>query len=391
MKNFDIAILGNGASGCMCAMVAGDSKKSIALIDKNKTPAKKLMATGNGRCNLTNSNCVSSKKFFNQNIDNFLTRFSVSDTLTFFENLGLMHYSDNEGRVYPISNNAKSVVDVISNKLKKMKNISFFNENTVEKIEKEGEKFKIHLNDEIIFAEKVVIATGGNCTHLIENLGVNTRKASPSLCALKTEKKIKILNNIKISNVKVTAKSEKSKKEFSEIGEVLFKENGLSGIVVFNASTMFARENSFLGEISIDLMPSINLETLKELLSNRRTLDVKISNFFDGMFINNIGYYLLEQCHINEDRTSLKLTDEEITKLANTIKSLKFKIIDSLENNQVFSGGALIEGLTENLECKNCKNLFISGEACDIDGQCGGFNLQWAWTSGYTIGEYLRT
>ena len=153
MKYFDIAILGSGASGCMCAMIAANTGKKIALIDKNKLPAKKLMATGNGRCNITNLN----KNFdncYNQNLETYFTNFNNIDAYNFFQELGLILYNDDEGRVYPLSNSAKSVVDVINNNLKKYRNISLFNEKSIEKIEKIGETFEISLNDDKIIAKK---------------------------------------------------------------------------------------------------------------------------------------------------------------------------------------------------------------------------------------------
>lgn len=388
MKNFDIAILGSGASGCMCAITAGQSGKTIALIDKNKLPAKKLMATGNGRCNLTNIHDNNSEKFYNHNLDDFFYLFNSADTLKFFNELGLVVYSDEEGRVYPISNSAKSVVDVINNKLKKMTNISLFSEKTIKKVEKMGKKFKISLEDEEIIAEKIVFSLGGNSNEMLKTLGVKCKENTPSLCGLKTKELLKLLSSIRLSPVLVTAISDKGT-TFSEQGEVMFKENGLSGIVIFNASTLFAREGNFKGKIILDLMPSLSEEKLKKLLLKRKTLNVKISNFFDGMFANGLSYYLLEKCKINEERSSLQLNQKEIELLAKAIKCLEFEIIAPLDNNQVFSGGALLEDLNENLQSKSCRNLFICGEACDVDGMCGGYNLQWAWTSGFIVGKSL--
>lgn len=388
MKTFDIAIIGSGASGCMCAITAAPSGKKIALIDKNKLPARKLMATGNGRCNLTNITCTPSIKFYNQNIDKYLKRFSQHDALSFFESLGLVWQADSEGRVYPLSGMAKSVIDVINNSLEKYDNISILGEKTVENIEKTGQNFKISLvNDEII-TKKLVVASGGNSNVLLENLGVNCKKLCPSLSALKTEKIPKLLNNIRVSPVKITAITSQGK-SYSEVGEVLFKENGLSGIAIFNASAFFSREKEFKGKIFIDLMPNIDLNSLIGLLSNRRKIDIKVSKFFDGLCANQLGYYILEKCNIDENRSCIKLKDGEIKSLANSIKNLEFNVNGNYENNQVFSGGAKLENLSENLESKNCKNLFICGEACDVDGICGGFNLQWAWTSGYIVGKAL--
>lgn len=110
MKFFDVIVLGGGASGCVCAISAGRKGQNVAILDKDNRPAKKILVTGNGRCNLTNQNM--SSIFFNQNIDNFLERFSSEDTIKFFKQIGLESYVDNEGRIYPLSNSAKSVTTV---------------------------------------------------------------------------------------------------------------------------------------------------------------------------------------------------------------------------------------------------------------------------------------
>lgn len=384
MKNFDVAVLGSGASGCICSIIAGENGKTVALIDKNKMPAKKLMATGNGRCNLTNTNENLSNNF-NQDISKYLSRFDVQNVHHFFERLGLMLYSDEEGRVYPISNSAKSVVDVLNNKINKLGKISVFNEKIIKNIEKIGEKFKISLDDDEIIADKVVFALGGNNNQMLKKLGVSCKPNSPSLSALKTEKSIKNLANIRISPVKVLA--ECNGKKYEEVGEVMFKEQALSGIVIFNSSTLFAREGCFKGKVILDLLPNISFDNLESKLMKRRNLDVKVSNFFDGMFVNQIGYYLLEKCKINENRSCKELNEKEIESLAHAIKHLEFKVTAPLENNQVFSGGAILSDLSDNLEAKSCKGLYVCGEACDVDGICGGFNLQWAWTSGFIVGS----
>ena len=389
MKIFDIAILGSGASGCMCALTVASSGQTIALVDKAKFPAKKLMATGNGRCNLTNINDVLPKHCYNTNLEEYFKEFSSSDTLDFFQSLGLETYHDEEGRVYPISNSAKSVVDVIGNAIDKFHNISVFNEKTVVNIKKNGDFFKISLENEEICAKNLVFSLGGNNNHLLENLGIYCKKNLPSLCPLKTKKTHKLLANIRVSPVAITVKTSKGTTH-TECGEIMFRENGLSGIAIFNCSAIFARENSFSGQITIDLMPKTSHPALLEKLLLRRDLDLKVSNFFDGLFANGLGYYLLEKCEINENRTSKQLTHAEINSLALAIKHLTFDITAPLDNNQVFSGGAILKNLDENLQSKTCSNLYICGEACDVDGLCGGYNLQWAWTSGYIVGKTLQ-
>lgn len=385
MKYFDIVILGGGASGCMAGIVASEKNKSIAIIDKANKIAKKILVTGNGRCNLTNTNMSSG--FFNQNIDKFLDKFNQNDTLSFFEKLGLETYSDEEGRVYPLSNSAKSVVSVITNKIENSQ-IQTFVENEILSIKKEGNKFTIVTDKEAFECKKLVFALGGNLLSQIENnFSLAIKPYSPSLVSLKI-KCSKFLANTKVSNVQVTAKNAKNQ-TLSERGEILFRENGISGICVFNLSTIFSRINDFNGTITIDLLPNLTKEELYQKLLQRKNLNVKINKFFDGLFSSPIGYEILNRCNLDEEKSVATLTNDVIGKMVLLIKNLDFKVCGNLENNQVYSGGISLESLDTTLQSKKIENLHFCGEACDVDGVCGGYNLQWAWTSGFIVGESI--
>lgn len=188
MKNFDIIILGAGASGCMCAITAAGKGKNILLIDKLSKAGKKLLATGNGRCNLTNLRHKESENYYNQNIDKFLSRFGPSKTLNFFQSMGLMTLPDNENRVYPFSNSAKSVVDVLNNTISLYKNITLSLENEVEKIEKNGERFSVYTTKGIFTCTKLVVATGGKSfENILKDFNLKIKPFIPSLVALKTQ------------------------------------------------------------------------------------------------------------------------------------------------------------------------------------------------------------
>ena len=171
------------------------------------------------------------------------------------------------------------------------------------------------------------------------------------------------------------------------MGEVLFKENGLSGIVIFNLSSVFSRNGKFEGKIKIDLLPNTSHVDLFKKLKERKRLSVTTDKFFIGMFQNAISNEIFVQSKINTNKNCAKLTDEDINMLVKTIKSLSFDVIGCYENNQVMSGGVELSGLDENLMCKHIPNLYFCGEICDVDGVCGGYNLQWAWTSGYIVGR----
>lgn len=387
MKKFDVVILGCGASGTMCALSI--KNRNVAIIDCATKPAKKLLVTGNGRCNLTNTNFLCKEKnvaIYNQNLQNFFERFDQKQTLQFFENLGLECFADEEGRVYPISNTAKSVVDVLTRKLEQ--SAQLFMCQTVEGIEKNGNTFFVKTDKETYSCEKLVVATGGNTmVNTLKNLGVEVSEFAPSLVALKS-KDIKDLNGIKISNVKVTATNNNGQSA-TEVGEVLFKDGGISGIVIFNLSTLFSRIKDFKGKIEIDLLPNMTHKQLSDKLSARKNLNVNMDKFFVGMFQNALANEIFRQAKFNTNINSNKLTSTQIEVLTKTIKSLQFSVYDCFDNNQVFSGGVKLQNLTENLMSKKINNLYFTGEICDVDAVCGGYNLQWAWTSGHIVGESL--
>lgn len=379
MKEFDVAIIGCGASGAMCAITT--KNKNVAIFDSSTKTVKKLLVTGNGRCNLTNTNVNSS--FYNTNIDDFLKRFNNFQTLDFFKSIGLETYADEEGRVYPISNSAKSVVDVMTQKLEKRE---LFLGQSVVSVAKEKDVFVVKTEKDSFKAKKLVVTTGGNSFAILDELGVKYKEFTPSLVALRC-KNTRDLNGIKISNVNVTAKGKFGKQ--SEMGEVLFKEEGVSGIVIFNLSALFARQKDFSGEIEIDLLPKLTEKEIAKKLCERQKLSVNADKFFVGMFQNAVANEIFKQAKINTNKNCKDFSTTEIEKMSKTIKSLKFEVCGHYENNQVFSGGVKLEDLTQNLEHKQIKNLFFCGEIVDVDGVCGGFNLQWAWTSGHIVGENL--
>lgn len=382
MKKFNLIIIGAGASGLMCALKS--KEKNIALIDANSKPGKKILVTGNGRCNLTNM-CIEAKNY-NQDIEKYLSRFNQTQTLNYFSSLGLETFADEEGRVYPISNSAKSVVDVILNKLENK--VEFILNQKVVKVEKQNEEFIVSTEQDKYYCKKLVIATGGkSAEEIIKSFNISCKSFTPSLVALKSNA-IKDLNGVKVSSVLVKATNFNGETK-EEVGEVLFKDNGISGIVIFNLSSIFARTNCFKGKITIDLLPNLTNKELFNKLEKRKDLCVNIDKFFTGFFIPALANEIFKQAKINTNSNSKNLTNQQLEKLVFTIKNLTFSVDGYYDNNQIHSGGVLLSELTQNLMSKQVKNLYFIGEVCDVDGVCGGFNLQWAWTSGAIVGESL--
>ena len=383
MKNYNVIIIGGGASGCMAAQNC--RQKNVAIIDSNAKLAKKVLATGNGRCNLTNK--FISSDFYNQNIDLFLSRFNQTETLKYFESLGLETYFDEEGRCYPISNSAKSVVDILTKNIDKQADL-ILGESVCDIKIQNDKSFLVFTDKNEYSCKKLVIACGGNSLlNIVKKLGVKTKEFSESLVSLNSPQ-IKDLAGLKVSNVLVKLTNNKGYSK-SEKGEVLFKDGGVSGIVIFNLSALLARNANYEGQIEIDLLPDLPLNELISKLNKRKSLNVAVDKFFVGFFQNALANEIFKQAHQNTNINCSKLTDAQIKNLAQVIKGLEFGVNGASNNNQVYSGGVLLSELDGNLMSKNMPNLYFCGEVCDVDGVCGGFNLQWAWTSGKIVGENL--
>ena len=383
MKNFDVIIIGGGASGCFCALNLKKDLK-VAIVDGGQFLAKKLLVTGNGRCNLTNVNYFNC--CYNTDLDDFLLKFSSEDTIKFFNNLGLMTYADEQGRVYPVSNSAKSVVDVLNFHITNNKNIFVVNENAIN-IKKQESLFFVQTDNQTLCANKVVVATGGNTHNLLQNFDLEITKNIPALVALKTKQKSDRLEGVKVTNVKVSCNV--NGKTFSENGEVLFKKNGLSGICVFNLSCHFARSGAFNGKVFINLLPEYSYNDLIAILKNNFNIFDNCLNALSGLFHKQLCIELLYRSGLNATDNCKNIDSKKINEIANNIFKMEFDVVDCFENNQIYCGGISLNCLDKNLQCKNYNGLYFCGEVVNVDGLCGGYNLQWAWTSGYIVAKSL--
>lgn len=376
MEIFDISIIGAGASGLFCANNL-DNKFKVALIEKEPRVGKKILATGNGKCNLTNINM--SSNFFNQNVDNFLKKFNAEQTLKSFHDLGLLAYADEEKRVYPVSNSANSVLDVLRLPLEHNDNVELFLESKVESINKEKDYYKLVLqNGEKIYSKKIVLATGNYDEKILKSLDEKIIPFKKSLCALKTKTPNKGLNGIRVDNV--CAKLEIENNFFVEFGEILFKDNSISGILIFNLSAYMARVGNYNQKIVLDLLPTINNDEIEEMLNNRKKY-LNNEHFLTGIFHSALAKNILEKCNFDT---------KNIKNIVNIIKNYEIYTTEPMDNNQVLSGGVDLLSLDDNLQSRKLDNIFYIGECVDVDGICGGYNLQWAWTSAKIVAEFLN-
>ena len=398
----EIAVIGGGASGLMAAITAKKSGKEVIILERKDRILKKVLITGNGRCNITNVNANISN-YFGKNIssvENILNRFTPQDTMDFFNELGIVCNEENRGKVYPLSGQASSVVDALRFEAEKL-GIKIETEFYVRKIEKDGFKFRIYSEDrKKIEAGRVIIAAGGQSYpelgsngsgfELAKELGHSVTKLSPSIVQLKTEKnQVKGLQGIK-TDVAVTAYGD-NKKICTYDGELLFTDYGISGNVVFNISFVMPLYKNV--EFEIDFMEKFDYNELYGILKERKKImsHLTMENYFNGMINKKLGQFLSKVSGIEKLSKPVKdLNDSDIRKLCTVLKKYRVKILETtgFKNAQVTAGGVSLDEVnTETLESKIVKGLYFSGEVLDVYGECGGFNLQWAWASGHIAGE----
>ena len=383
----EVCVIGGGASALMCACFARENI-NLTIYEKTAKIGKKILVSGNGRCNLTNKNM--NKHSYNCRIDKYIKRFSNEDTIKFFNKIGLETYVDDEGRVYPISNSSQSVLDVLKNQIEQKNNVKTVQNAEIIDIYNKNGTYFVKFSDLTTKMFDAVVFASGNQTNLklLDNFAIQYKNFSPSLCSLNASVN-KSLSGIRVSNVGVSCKICDDK--FYEIGEVLFKENALSGIVVFNLSSFMSRNNKYDNDVYIDFMPQLNNDELKCKLKQRvvNLAKLKIKDFLTGFFAGPVAELILSSAHLNYNLAISTINEKQIDSIVDLIKNYHIKTFSPCDNNQICSGGVILDGLDDNLQSVNNQGLYFMGEVIDVDGVCGGYNLQWAWTSGKIVGESL--
>ena len=406
MKNKkDIIIIGGGASGMMCAIKAkeNNNNKSVCIIEKQARIGRKLLSTGNGRCNLTNLGCRAEcyNGSFSKNIGDILGRIPPKRVMDEFSNIGLSFDVDSENRVYPLSHQASAVLDLLRFRIEEL-SIEVITDTKITEIKRDNNMFRLASSDSVYYAEKVVFSTGSCAAgklgadasgiSILESLGIRSTKLSPALCPLPVAGKN--LSSIKgVRAGAIVTLCDGGKPVLTNKGEVQFTENSLSGICIFDLSAKAAKLRNPI--VKINLLPRLKSEEVINLLkSKRETLRSRsCDEFLIGTVNNKLGVYIMKSAGVTMLSKGVStLTDSEIKRIADNLTALSFKVAAPTDFNsaQVVSGGIHGEEINpKTMECRKIKNLFIIGEAVDIDGICGGYNLQFAFASGIIAGESL--
>ncbi|RBQ25868.1 NAD(P)/FAD-dependent oxidoreductase [Arcobacter sp. CECT 9188] len=406
-----IAIIGAGASGIMAAITAKRLNKNleIDIFDANKSIGKKILASGNGRCNISNTT-ISNKNYLGENPD-FVTfalkEFDFKAFEKFCKSVGLLLDIKENGKVYPLSNEAKSVTNLLALALENLK-INLFCEHFVQNFEKIDDKFIVFANDkEFKSYDKVLISSGLGASPQLNSsekgldiatkFGHSINPTYPSLVGLQTQNSY----NGKLQGVKkecIVSLYVNGDFEQEIFGDVLFTSYGVSGFAILDISqrAVFALSQFFDVELRINFFPKVpvndlanQIQTLFKNLENQRVVDI-----LTGLVSNKIAPVLLGICNISLETKANEVNTKQIKALAHQLNSWKLKVIDTQGfSHAEASGGGVRTDEVDNktYESKLCKNLYFAGEVLDIVGNRGGYNLHFAWASGYLVGKSLAT
>ena len=393
----NIAIIGAGASGLVAAIHAAKAGAIVTVYEKSAKIGKKIHASGNGRCNITNED-ISLENYHGKH-PHFAKETIKFDAVKFFNALGLELRLGNGTRLYPLSHQASCVVDFLGFACKKY-GVTFIKECEIESIKKENEHFILHYHDRSSLADAILIATG---SFAMPNLGSSqSGYAFAKSFGHEVEEPFAALVQLtsddtvftKASGVKVEAEMEifvDNQPKMGIKGDLLFTSYGLSGSAILDLSRIASRATMRKQDvfIMIDVLPDFSPQALKALLQKQLPLKLPLYLWLNGI----IPKKLIEPIMIVAKLDATKpLNNKTINTLAYTLKNLKIRIVGTrgAKGAEIMAGGISTQEINpKTMESKHIKGLFFAGEVLDIDGDCGGFNLHWAWASGALAGKMM--
>jgi len=400
-----LIIIGGGAAGLTAALISKNLGIDVAILEGTDRIGKKILTTGNGRCNISNANINTNRYhsenpyFFQQTLDSF----NVDQTVNFFATLGIPLVTLEGGKMFPMSMQASSVIDILRLAIEE-KHIPVYTNTKAKEITKKNNSFKISTPDNVTYeCDKLIIAAGGKSAPktgsdgsgytLAKQLGHSVISPVPALVQLKLDySRLKALSGVKFDGyAEIFINDEFAQKEF---GEILFTDYGISGppILQLSRAASYGLSENKVVSLFIDMLPNIQFEDLQGFLENHWSLfgNRSINDSLVGVINKKIIPIILKQAKIEDiHKPCCDLDSTEKKAMYSLLKQWKFKVsgTNSFSNAQVTAGGINTKEINpETLESNIVPNLFFAGEILDVDGDCGGFNLQWAWSSGAIAG-----
>ena len=396
-----IGIIGGGASGMAAALAAAENESvQVVLLERQARVGRKLQATGNGRCNLTNLHAAEGG--YHGEEPDFaayaLHQFDPEATLEWFRSLGLFTVAEDSGRVYPYSDQANSVLDILRFALEKP-NITVKLGFEVEKVKKTAGGFRLESKEETLECDKLIVACGGlagtklggtmSGYKILRSLGHKCTKLRPTLVQIKSGwNGIAALKGVRANchaaiyhNGQLHAES---------TGEIQFTEYGISGPVIFEVSRDVCQGS---GEwiCRLDLLPDLEESALLQELLRRRNTNLPVSELLTGILHNRLGRVVTQTVGISGYVPVAQLEEQELAAVSRTVKCFDVALSEpmGMDSAQVTAGGIVTREFNETtMESRLVSGLYACGEVLDIDGDCGGYNLQWAWSSGRLAGAH---
>lgn len=412
MRSIPVLVAGGGASGMIAAITAAKHGANVTVIEKKSKPGKKILATGNGHCNFTNRKQESS--CYHSSDDAFvwsvLQQFDYKQVLAYFQESGVLA-REKDGYYYPLSGQAASVRAMLEREMERYKVDVHCEETVLHIIPKKdltGQRingYEVQTDKDSYLARTVIFAVGGKAApvhgttgdgyRILEELGVSITPPLPALTSVElSDSCCKLWSGVRVmGQVELWCEHEKVA---SDYGEIQMVAKGISGIPVFQLSGLAARllYESKEPYLRLDVMPSYSKEQIEaELLRRCNTYGAgrSLGDILDGMLPDKLAKALLQAVHLNPaDASALLQDDKRRIALVEQIKQKKLHIrkVSDFDKAQVTTGGVALHELhASTLELKNSPGLYITGELADVDGICGGYNLQWAWSSGHLAGQ----
>ena len=393
-----IGIIGAGASGMAAALAAAQQGAEVTVMERQARVGRKLQATGNGRCNLSNLHALEGG--FHGDHPDFsryaISQFPPEQTLQWFREMGLFTVTEASGRVYPYSDQANSVVDVLRFAMEQA-GVQLIPDCEVSRIRRQGDGFLVEGKEQKLEFDRLIVACGGLAGtklggtmagyKLLRSMGHKCGKLRPALVQVKTG-----WHGISgLKGVRANCHAEiccDGKLHRASDGEIQFTDFGLSGPVMYEI-TRDACQSSGDWECRLDFLPQVSTEELQRELLRRRGTNLMTDDLLTGILHNRLGRVLSQNAGIRSHYPIAELSDQEIGEVCRSVKEFSVSLTELLgmDSAQVTAGGIDTDEFDpETMESRLVPGLFACGEVLDVDGDCGGYNLQWAWSSGRLAG-----
>ena len=399
-----IAIIGAGPAGMMSALEARKKQAEVLLIDANPSAGRKLAATGSGRCNVTNTHAqpesyhTSSPKKLKQ----IFSKFGNKDLIAWLENLGIFTYATEDGWVYPLSNSAQNVVDILVAYLIEA-GIEIHLQTFITDLQLKGNKFKLCTQDSSrsFIAEQVIIATGGpafpqlgareNIYTILKRLGHTILPVKPALAPVLTDaKSFHKLQGVRL-DAGITLLVEGMEIGRS-IGNIIFTSWGLNGPGVMDLSYLVSLHVNEALEFRLDFLPN-QPERLQELIKKQIQSNIPLFILLESFLPAKVAYFILEQRRIPVEKTIKQMSESEISRVLQALhnQQVPIKGVKGFKECQLSTGGVPLSEIDpDSMQSLKVPGLYLAGEILDVNGPCGGYNLQWAFTSGFVAGNHIQ-